>query len=113
MADPAPGDDGDQPPEPAKRWLYGLVAVGLGLGAILIALLIVASQFDTASDVGAVLGVIVAPIATIVAAYFGVQAGSAGKEASDKNARAANDKAIAFAAAADPVMAQQMLRTLR
>ncbi|HVL06869.1 MAG TPA: hypothetical protein VM388_12850 [Acidimicrobiales bacterium] len=113
MAVTKPGDGDNQSAESPKRWLYGLVAIGLGLAAILIALLIVTREFDTASDVGAILGVVVAPVATIVAAYFGVQAGSAGKEAADKNANAANEKAIALASAAEPAAAQEALRTLR
>lgn len=97
----------------SARWIYGLVAVGLGLVAIVASLLIVAIQFDKAADVGAVLGVVVAPIGTIVGAYFGVQAGSAGKEAADQNAKDANDKAVALAAAAEPTAAQDVLRALR
>jgi Na+-transporting methylmalonyl-CoA/oxaloacetate decarboxylase gamma subunit len=96
----------------SARWIYGLVAVGLGLVAIVASLLIVAIQFDKAADVGAVLGVVVAPIGTIVGAYFGVQAGSAGKETADKNAKEANDKAVALAAAAEPGAAQEALRAL-
>ncbi len=106
-------DGGDKAAQSGSRWLFGLVAVGLGLGAILLALLIIVGEFETAADVGAVLGIVVAPVATIVAAYFGVQAGSAGKEASDKNAKAANDKAIALASVADPAAAQEALRSLR
>ena len=96
----------------ANRWFYGLVAVGLGLITILIALGIVVKQFKDPADVGAVLGLIVSPVATIVAAYFGVQAGSAGKEAADKNAKEANDKAIALASVADPGAAQAALQAL-
>lgn len=106
--------DGDEKKaEGAGRWVYGLVAVGFGVAGILLALLIVVSQFETAADVGAVLGVVVAPLATIVAAYFGVQAGAAGKEASDKNAKSANDKAIALASVADRGAAEEALRSLR
>jgi hypothetical protein len=110
MTEPKPGDVDETP---SDRWLFGLIAIGLGLGAIVLALLIVVWQFETAADVGSVLGVVVAPVATIVAAYFGVQAGSAGKEAADKNAKDANEKAIALASAADPTIAQEVLRTLR
>lgn len=104
------GGNGTESP---NRWVYGLVAVGLGLVAIVVALLIVAGQFEDAAEVGSVLGIVVSPIATIVAAYFGVQAGAAGKEASDQNAQAANDKAIALASVADSQAAQEALRSLR
>ena len=96
----------------SAKWTYGLIAVGLGLAAIVISLLIVLSKFKTAADVGSVLGIVIAPIGTIVAAYFGVQAGAAGKEAADKSAQAANDKAIAIAATAESGAAGEALRSL-
>lgn len=107
----------DDPNKPAAadggRYTLGLVAVGIGVLAILVALLIVITQFETAADVAAVLGAVVSPIAAIVAAYFGVQAGSAGKAAADQNAKDANDKAIALAANTDPATAAEVLRTFR
>lgn len=109
----------EQQPEPSNgvqgrdRWFYGLIAVGLGIVAILIALLIVVSAFDTAADVGAVLGAVAAPIGTLVAAYFGVQVGSAGKEESDEAARRANEETLALALTSDPQLSQRFLEELR
>ncbi len=110
MAARQSGPDGQKPKD---RWAYGLIAVGLGLLAIVLAFFIVASRFNAAADVGSVLGIVVSPIATIVAAYFGVQAGSAGKETAEQNAKEANDKAIALASVDDSGAAQEALRSLR
>jgi uncharacterized integral membrane protein len=95
-----------------QRWTYGLIAVGIGLVVILIALLIVTNKFDTAADVGTVMGVVVSPIGTIVAAYFGVAAGSSGKAKSDDNAKKATKAAITMAAAMPPDQAQEIVRNL-
>jgi hypothetical protein len=83
-------------PSPA-RWSFGLYAVLAGLAAIVFALWLTMREFDEAADVGAVLGVVISPIAAMVAAYFGVQAGSAGKAASDESARQANQFAVRLA----------------
>src|SRR5258706_5586879 len=86
----------------SARWSYGIVAVALGIIAIVASLWIVVDNFTKAADVGSVLGIVVAPIGTIVGAYFGVQAGAAGKDKADANAKDANNKAIALAAGLDP-----------
>lgn len=103
---------------PAKqdtaRWAYGLWAVLAGLVGIILAFLIAVRKFETAADMGAVLGVVISPMATIVAAYFGVQAGSAGKAAADENAKRANDLAVNMAALVqDPEQAMGVIRDLR
>ncbi|MEV5000996.1 hypothetical protein [Nocardioides sp. LML1-1-1.1] len=74
-------------PDSADRWKYGITAVIAGVLAIVVVFGIALWKFEKASDIGLVLGAVVSPIATIVAAYFGVQAGSAGKEAAEENAR--------------------------
>lgn len=96
-----------------ERWTYGLYALLAGVAAILLALVVILTQFDSAADVGSVLGLVVSPIATMVAAYFGVQAGSAGKAAADENAKKANEIAVNLAAAANKEDAQEVLRFLR
>jgi len=94
----------------AKRWIYGLVAVAIGLVVILLALLIVTQTFKAAADVGTIMGVVVSPVATIVAAYFGIAAGSSGKAQADDNARKANKAALTLAANSDPTMARDVMR---
>jgi hypothetical protein len=95
-----------------KRWTYGLIAVGIGLVVILIALGIVTNRFTAAADVGTVLGVVVTPIATIVAAYFGVAAGSSGKAKAEDNAKKATKAAIRMAAVTDPQEAEEIVKNL-
>jgi hypothetical protein len=97
----------------AARWMYGLIAVGIGVLGIVGSLLIVIDQYETAADAASLLGIVVSPIAAITAAYFGVQAGSAGKEAADKRADKATDAAIGLAAESDPAGAREVLRRLR
>ena len=96
----------------AKRWTYGLIAVAIGLGVILIALLIVTQKFSTAPDVGTIMGVVVSPVATIVAAYFGIAAGSSGKAMADDKAHKAQVAAIKMAAASDPATATEVVKDL-
>jgi hypothetical protein len=45
------------------------------------------SQFSTASDVTAVVGSVTTVVGTIIGAFFGVQAGAAGKEAAEAGPR--------------------------
>jgi len=95
------------------RWIYGLIAVSIGIAAILAALGIVLTKFSTATDVGAVLGIVTGPIGAIVGAYFGVQVGSAGKEKADENAQNANHLAIQLAATPEGDERNELIRSLR
>ncbi|CAG1014917.1 hypothetical protein [Geobacter sp.] len=52
-------------------------------------------------------------IGTLVGTFFGVQIGSAGKEKLSEEAKNANQKAIAFAAAANPSELQRAYDTLQ
>ncbi len=76
------------------HWTLGLLAVVIGVTAILVSLFFVMQNFESAADVGAVLGVVTSSVGTIVAAYFGMQVGSAGKEKADENAANANAAAL-------------------
>jgi cell shape-determining protein MreC len=96
----------------AKRWTYGLIVVAIGLGVILIALLIVTQRFSTAADVGTIMGVVVSPVGTIVAAYFGIAAGSSGKAQADDKAHKAQVAALKMAAASEPAMATEVVKDL-
>ena len=57
---------------------------------------IAVSQFSTASDVTAVVGSVTTVVGTIIGAFFGVQIGSAGKEAAE-NGRAHAERAARLA----------------
>ncbi|HTW14380.1 MAG TPA: hypothetical protein VMF51_04565 [Nocardioides sp.] len=92
-----------------QRWLYGLIAVGLGLAVLLIALVIIVREFSDAADVGAIMGVISAPIGTMVAAYFGVAAGSSGKAQAEESAKKANETVVRMAGVASPEQAQSII----
>ena len=76
-----------------KRWTYGLLAVLGGLVVILVAAFVAIGHFHSSSDVVAVISAVAAPVGTIVAAYFGVAAGSDGKARADANAAAARSEA--------------------
>jgi hypothetical protein len=89
---PSSGPAGDND---AYRWKYGITVVALGVGAILVAVLIVLLlDHDGASSI---LGIATSPIAAIIGAYFGVQvSSSAAKDAQDRATEAENDKAKAL-----------------
>ena len=73
---PAPGLDVDLARVKYGAWLivaaFVLLAVVVGIAV---------SQFKTAADVTAVIASVAAVVGTIIGAFFGVQAGSSGKEA--------------------------------
>jgi hypothetical protein len=81
---------GTPPPETsntgAARWIHGLIAVGMGLGVIVVCFVFAVLRWQTANDVAVVLAAVTGTVGAIVGAYFGVQVGSAGKEQSDAQA---------------------------
>jgi hypothetical protein len=64
----------------AGRWKYGLWVVFAGLAVILAAFGAALVAFSEAADVSTALAPVTGVVGTIVGAYFGVQAGAAGKE---------------------------------
>ncbi|MDQ3641868.1 MAG: hypothetical protein M3450_10535 [Actinomycetota bacterium] len=103
--------------EAADRWKYGLIAVGMGLAVICLCFGVAVWKYEAASDAGAVLAAVTGTVGTIVGAYFGVQAGSAGKEKAEDNALDAQkalgkekDKAQALAGALPEGAAQTVLQ---
>jgi len=96
-----------------SRWQFGLIAVAIGVVAILAAFALV--MWNWRDDRGLVaLGVIASPIAAMVGAYFGVQvSASAAKDA--QNRAAASEKgaqARATVAEADKTSALTDVATL-
>src|SRR5262245_20534069 len=57
------------------RWRYGLIAVGLGVGGLVVAFALAVAfvRSDTTTEV-ALIGAVAAPIVSLVTAYFGIQA---------------------------------------
>ncbi len=101
----------------SDRWKYGLIAVALGVSALVLAALLLVWRHP--SDAASVLGVVSSPIAAIIGAYFGVQvSGSAAKDAQDRARAAQDDKTKALAdratvlGALDPQTAKELLPLL-
>jgi uncharacterized small protein (DUF1192 family) len=100
----------------APRYEYGLIAVisGLVVLAVLDIVAIVAFHGDGAERVVGLIGAISTPIGAIVAAYFGIkagtQAGETGRADAERARRQASRQAIAFAAALDPVRGPDTVR---
>jgi hypothetical protein len=100
----------------APRYEYGLIAVisGLVVLAILDIVAIIAFHSDGADRVVGLIGAISTPIGAIVAAYFGIkagtQAGETGRADAERARRQASRQAVAFAAALDPVRGPEIVR---
>jgi hypothetical protein len=86
--------------DPKARYGFRIVLAGLGSVAVLyiftIVIYAVLTPDNLANNVVASMGAITGVIGSLVAAYFGVQLGAAGKEASD--AKATEQAALASAA---------------
>lgn len=102
------------------RWRYGLIAVVIAVIAVVGAFLWASYRYDTASDVSTALAAITGTVGTILGAYLGFQAGSAGRDDAEQARRdaeqRANDaqlQATGFAAIADPLRGAQLLENLR
>jgi len=93
----------------SDHWKYGLWAVLSGLAALVIVYVAALVRYSSPADVAPLLGPALATIGTLTAAYFGIQAGSAGKEQADAAKDAAHIEAMKFAAIADPDRAAQLL----
>ncbi|GAA4791846.1 hypothetical protein GCM10023200_28900 [Actinomycetospora chlora] len=103
MATPdQPGASKGADPDATARWRYGLIVVVVAIAAIVVIFLIAAIRYPTAADGVALVSSVATAISTLAAAYFGIQVGSAGKEAAEKKKDEAKDVAIALAADAPP-----------
>jgi hypothetical protein len=82
---------GQNPPPGEQRWTSGLVAVAVGVGALLIAFVIVATKWKDTTGIAA-LGVIASPIAAIVGAYFGIQVSATAAKDATTSAEKAQER---------------------
>jgi hypothetical protein len=79
--------------ESDARYKWGLVAVGIGVGAIILAFLIVALLWR-GPDGASALGIVASPIAAMVGAYFGIQVSAASAKTAQEEARTARKQAV-------------------
>jgi hypothetical protein len=93
------------------RIRYGFWIVIVGLLVIVLVFLSAIARWTVAADVTAVVGSVTGVVGTVVGAFFGVQVGSAGKEKAENDRKAAEDKALRFAAALPPDVAMRMVDT--
>ncbi len=82
------------------RKAFWLAIVGLVIAALLV-LMLLAYGFTESKDIVAVVGLFTSVLGTLVGAFFGLQIGSAGKEASDQRANKAEQKSNALLSAAN------------
>jgi hypothetical protein len=88
-------------------WLIGVAFVLLG-----VVFGIAVSQFTNAADVTAAVGSVATVVGTIIGAFFGIQAGSSGKEAAEAG-RAQAERASRLALAKlDPQDAADVMRQI-
>jgi Na+-transporting methylmalonyl-CoA/oxaloacetate decarboxylase gamma subunit len=91
MPDPANGKGNDTGAD-RDRIRYGFYVVVIGLGVVLLAFGFAVFRWTTAADVSAALAPITGVVGTVVGAFFGIQVGSQGKEAAEKDRKEAEDE---------------------
>jgi len=82
------------------RKAFWLAIIGLVIAALLV-LMLLAYGFTESKDIVAIVGLFTSVLGTLVGAFFGLQIGSAGKEASDQRANKAEQKSNALLSAAN------------
>jgi len=92
------------------RWRYGLVAVLGGFAVLFACYLVAVLTFDTAGDAALTMSGVTGVVGALAGAYFGVQVGSAGRDDALKRADEMAQRALQFAAVADPSRALSVLR---
>ena len=97
-----------------------ITRIKYGAGLILAAFVLLALvftfavwQFDTAQDVSAAVGAVAGVVGTIIGAFFGIQVGSAGREAAEAGRAKAEDAARTALAVMDPVVGERVASELR
>ena len=93
----------------AERWKYGLGAVLGGFAVLLVCYLAAIMKFDAPGDAATAMAAVTGAIGTMAGAYFGVQVGSAGRQEAENRADVNAERAVRFAAIADPARAMMLL----
>lgn len=94
------------------RIRYGAYLIGAAFVLLGIVFGVAVTQFTSAPDVVAVVGSMATVVGTIVAAFFGIQAASSGKAASDARRGEAERAARMALGKLDPHSAEDLLKML-
>jgi hypothetical protein len=106
---------GQQNPSPDPQLVqerYGLWLVLAAFALLGIVFGVAVSQFNSASDVAAVVGPVGAIIGTIVGAFFGVRAASSSRQAAEAGRAKAERTAQMALAKLDPHAAESLMKDL-
>jgi hypothetical protein len=113
---PPSGPPADGPPPSPNvdlaRIKYGAWLIGAAFVLLAVVVGVAISQFKTAADVTAVVASVAAVVGTIIGAFFGVQAGSSGKEAAVADRTQAERVTRMALAKLDPAAADDVLNML-
>jgi type IV secretory pathway TrbF-like protein len=90
----------------AARWRFGFYVVLAGLLVVLIGFVVAVFQ---SGEVATLFAGVCGVVGTIIGAYFGIQAGQAGKDRAEAELRRVNDMAIRMAGYADPALIDRVL----
>jgi hypothetical protein len=80
-------------PDSDSRYRWALIALGIGVGAVILAFLVVA-LFWRGPDGASALGIVASPIAAMVGAYFGIQVSASSAKTAQDDARAARRQVV-------------------
>ncbi|MBV9312254.1 MAG: hypothetical protein JO100_00670 [Pseudonocardia sp.] len=100
---------GISPDGSTARWRYGLIALCVGLGILLLAYFVTIFRYPVASDTATAIAPMATVVGSLAGAYFGIQVGAAGKDKADAARDSAHNEAIRWAALADPDKAAELL----
>ena len=95
-----PTDRGAEKSPPYNLW-FALSAIGVGLVAYVVTILVFGAKFDSAA-VTAALGALFTLIGTVSGAYFGIKNSSDTADRAEKTTKEAQEKASNAAGALDP-----------
>ncbi|MCD2191903.1 hypothetical protein LQ327_00675 [Actinomycetospora endophytica] len=84
---------GDDDHESDSRYKWSLIALGIGLAAVILAFLVVA-LFWRGPDGASALGIVASPIAAMVGAYFGIQVSASSAKTAQDEAKAARGQVL-------------------
>lgn len=93
--------------------MYGLVVVLAGLVVITFAFVVALKEYDKAADVSTALAPVTGVVGTLVGAFFGVQAGAAGKEKAEAARSKSDEQAKAALGALPPEQAEAIRMSVR